>query len=108
MKDIMGLMKQAKEMQSKMEAMQEELANSEAEGQSGGGLVKVVLNGKGEMRSLSIDPSLFQEDDVEILEDLIITATNDAKAKAEQMMAEKTQELTAGLPLPPGMKLPFG
>ena len=108
MKDIMGLMKQAKEMQAKMQAMQEELAQAEAEGQSGGGLVKVVLTGKGEMRSITIDPSLFTEDDVEILEDLIVTATNDAKAKSEQIMAEKTQELTAGLPLPPGMKLPFG
>ena len=108
MKDIMGLMKQAKEMQSKMQAMQDELAEAEAEGQAGAGLVKVTLSGKGEMRSISIDPSLLKEEEGEILEDLIVTATNDAKGKVEQLMAEKTQELTAGLPLPPGMKLPFG
>lgn len=108
MKDIMGLMKQAKEMQSKMQTMQEELAEAEAEGQSGAGLVRVTLSGKGEMRSISIDPSLLKEEEGEILEDLIVTATNDAKSKVEQLMAEKTQELTSGLPLPPGMKLPFG
>ena len=108
MKDIMGLMKQAKEMQAKMETMQAELAEAEAEGVSGGGLVKVVLSGKGEIRSISIDPSLLKEGEGEILEDLILAAHNDAKAKVEQLTAEKTQELTAGLPIPPGMKLPFG
>jgi len=108
MKDIMGLMKQAKEMQAKMETMQEELAEAEAQGVSGAGLVTVTLSGKGDMRSISIDPSLLNKDEGEILEDLIIAATNDAKGKVEQLMAEKTQELTSGLPLPPGMKLPFG
>lgn len=108
MKDIMGLMKQAKEMQSKMEAMQAELADMESEGQSGGGLVKVTLNGKGHMTALSIDPSLVREDEGDIVEDLVIAAHNDAKAKVDDLTAKKTQELTAGLPIPPGMKLPFG
>ena len=107
MKDIMGMMGKIKDLQGKMERMQEEVAALEVEGTSGGGLVTVRLSGKGEMRGLSIDPSLFKEDDVEILEDLIVTAHNDAKAKAEAVVAERTQELTAGLPIPPGMKLPF-
>ena len=107
MKDLMGLMSKAKEMQARMQALQEEMASITADGQSGGGLVTVTLSGKGEMRGLKIDPSLFREDDVEILEDLILAAHNEAKARVEQVMAEKTQELTAGLPLPPGMKLPF-
>ncbi|WP_127595281.1 YbaB/EbfC family nucleoid-associated protein [Nitratireductor alexandrii] len=107
MKDLMGLMGKAKEMQAKFEAMQQEIAELEASGQSGGGLVNVTLSGKGEMKQLKIDPSLFKEDDVEILEDLILAAHNDAKAKAEALMQEKTKELTAGLPIPPGFKLPF-
>ncbi|MEP4751506.1 MAG: YbaB/EbfC family nucleoid-associated protein [Nitratireductor sp.] len=94
-------------MQAKFEAMQQEIAELEASGQSGGGLVNVTLSGKGEMKQLRIDPSLFKEDDVEILEDLIVAAHNDAKAKAEALMQEKTKELTAGLPIPPGFKLPF-
>lgn len=107
MKDLLGMMSKAKEMQARFQAMQEEIAAIEAAGQSGGGLVKVVLSGKFEMRSLKIDPSLFKEDDVEVLEDLILAAHNDAKAKVEAVMQQKTQELTAGLPMPPGMKLPF-
>lgn len=107
MKDLLGLMGKAKEMQAKFQAMQEEIAAIEVSGQSGGGLVKVTLTGKGEMRALKIDPSLFKDDDVEVLEDLVLAAHNDAKAKAEAMMQEKTRELTAGLPLPPGLKLPF-
>ena len=107
MKDLMGLMGKAKEMQAKFEAMQQEIAELEASGQSGGGLVNVTLSGKGEMKQLRIDPSLFKEDDVEILEDLIVAAHNDAKAKAEALIQEKTKELTAGLPIPPGFKLPF-
>ena len=107
MKDLLGLMGKAKEMQAKFQSMQEELATIEAMGQSGGGLVKVTLSGKFEMKSLKVDPSLFKEDDIEVLEDLILAAHNDAKAKVEQVMQEKTRELTAGLPLPPGMKLPF-
>lgn len=107
MKDLLGLMGKAKEMQAKFEAMKDELAGLEAVGQSGGGLVKVTLSGKFEMRKLDIDPSLFKEDEVEILEDLILAAHNDAKVKVEEIMQEKTKSLTAGLPLPPGLKLPF-
>ncbi len=108
MKDIMGLMSKAKEMQDKMQAMQEDLANLEMEGKAGGDLVRIVLNGKGQMRSVSIDDSLLKEGEGEILEDLLIAAHNDAKDKVEEETAKKTQELTAGLPIPPGMKLPFG
>ena len=107
MKDLLGMMSKAKEMQARFQALQEEIAAMEATGQSGGGLVAVTLTGKFEMRSLKIDPSLFKEDDVEVLEDLILAAHNDAKAKVEAVMQQKTQELTAGLPIPPGMKLPF-
>lgn len=107
MKDLLGLMGKAKEMQAKFQAMQDEVASIEASGQAGGGLVRVTLTGKFEMKSLKIDPSLFKEDDVEILEDLLLAAHNDAKAKVEAIMQEKTRELTAGLPIPPGLKLPF-
>jgi len=107
MRDLMNLMGKAKEMQAKFQAMQEEIAQLEAEGQSGGGAVKVTLSGKMEMRKLQIDPSLFKEEEVEILEDLILAAHNDAKTKVEQEIQQRTQEMTAGLPLPPGMKLPF-
>jgi DNA-binding YbaB/EbfC family protein len=107
MKDLLGLMGKAKEMQAKFQAMQEEIAGMEASGQAGGGLVQVTLSGKFEMKALKIDPSLFKEDQVEILEDLILAAHNDAKVKLEATMQEKTQALTAGMPIPPGMKLPF-
>jgi hypothetical protein len=103
----MGLMGKAKEMQAKFQAMQEEIASLEMTGQSAGGLVQVTLSGKFEMRALKIDPSIFKEDDVEILEDLVLAAHNDAKVKVEAEMQKKTSELTAGMPLPPGMKLPF-
>ncbi|MBU2532576.1 MAG: YbaB/EbfC family nucleoid-associated protein [Alphaproteobacteria bacterium] len=105
MKDIMGMMKQMQQMQSRMQDMQNELAEMEINGQSGGGLVMVTLNGKGEMRSVKIDPSLVKPEEVEILEDLIVAATGDAKAKAEAAMQEKMQSLAGGLPLPPGLKL---
>ena len=108
MRDLIGLMGKAREMQQKMEELQQEVAAMEIEGVSGGGLVSVMLTGKGEMKSLKIDPSLFSEDQVEILEDLILAAHNEAKGKAEAAIQEKTGALTAGLPLPPGMKLPFG
>ncbi|HEV7434260.1 MAG TPA: YbaB/EbfC family nucleoid-associated protein [Pseudorhizobium sp.] len=107
MRDIMGMMGKVKEMQAKMEKVQADIAALEVEGKSGGGLVTVRLSGKGEMLGLKIDPSLFKEDDVEILEDLIVAAHQDAKSKAEAAAAEMTQDLTAGLPIPPGMKLPF-
>lgn len=105
--DFMKMMKQAKQMQEQMGSLQEEVAAIEVSGASGGGMVVVTLNGKGTMQSLKIDPSLAKADEVEILEDLIIAAHNDAKAKAEAAMAEKTQELMSGLGLPAGMKLPF-
>ena len=105
--DFLGMMKKAEELQKNMQQMQEQLGQATVEGASGGGLVTVTLTGKGEMKGLKIDPSLFREDDVEVLEDLIVTAHNEAKTKAEQMMQQKMAEATAGLPLPPGMKLPF-
>ena len=107
MVDFMGMMKKAEELQRNMRAMQDELGQMTVDGASGGGLVTVTLSGKGEMKGLRIDPSLFREDDVEVLEDLIVTAHNEAKTKAEDMMQKKMAEATAGLPLPPGMKLPF-
>jgi DNA-binding YbaB/EbfC family protein len=107
MKDLMGLMSKAKEMQSKMAEMQAEIETITADGTAGGGMVTVTLSGKGLMTGVKIDPSMFAEDDVEILEDLIIAAHNDAKAKIEERVAEKSKELTDGLPLPPGMKMPF-
>ncbi len=105
MKDIMGMMKQAQQLQAKVAEFQAELENLQVEGVSGGGLVKVALNGKGAMARMSIDKSLMKPDDAEIVEDLIVAAHNDAKQKVEQAMAEKMQALTGGLPLPPGLKL---
>lgn len=105
MKDLMGMMKQAQQLQARMQKMQEELAAMEVEGRSGAGLVKVTLSGKGEMRKLSIDPSLMKPEETEILEDLIIAAAQDARVKVETAMQGKMQEVTGGLPLPPGLKL---
>ena len=105
MKDLMGMMKQARELQGKMQQMQDDLAALEVHGQSGAGLVAVTLNGKGEMRGIKIDPSLAKAEEVEILEDLIIAAFQDAKSKAEQAAQAKMAEATAGLPIPPGMTL---
>ncbi len=107
MRDMMGLMKQAQSLQTKMQEMQAELERLEVEGISGGGLVKVTLTAKGLMRGVSIDPSLLKADDKEIVEDLIVTAHEDARKKGERLMEEKMKSITAGLPLPPGMKLPF-
>ena len=107
MKDLMGMMGKVKEMQSKMEKVQAEIAALSIEGKAGGGMVTVTLDGKGQMTGIKIDPSMFKEDDVEILEDLIVAAHKDAKDKAEAEAAEKTKALTAGLPIPPGFKLPF-
>lgn len=107
MKDIMGMMGKVKELQSKMEDMQAELEDLEAQGMSAGGMVTVTLSGKGLMKGLTIDPSLLKPGEEEILEDLIIAAHNSAKSRVEDLTREKTSELTAGLPFPPGMKLPF-
>ena len=103
--DLMKMMKQAQEIQGRMQKMQEELAGLEVEGQSGGGLVKVKLNGKLEARGLKIDPSLLKPEEAEILEDLIVAALQDAKRKAETAVQGKMQEITGGLALPPGLKL---
>jgi hypothetical protein len=107
MVDFMGMMKKAEELQARMQAMQDEAGRMAIEGSAGGGMVTVTLSGKGEMLGLRIDPSLFREDSAEILEDLIVTAHREAKGKAEAMMQQKMAEMTQGLPLPPGMKLPF-
>lgn len=105
MKDIMGLMGKVKEMQERMQQMQAELAELECEGQSGGGLVKISLNGKGEIRRVTIDPDLVKPEEKEILEDLIVAAGQDAKAKVDALAQEKLSQVTGGLPIPPGMKL---
>lgn len=105
MKDIMGMMKQVGQMQARMQQVQEELAQAEIEGQSGAGLVRVTLNGKGDMKKIFIDPSLMKPGEGEILEDLVLAASQDARSKVESMMAEKMSEITGGLPLPPGLKL---
>lgn len=106
MRDLMGMMKKAQELQSKMGQMQEELQAMEVTGSAGGGMVEVTLNGKGDMRGIKIDPSLLS-DDASMIEDLIMAAHADARGKAETQMAEKMKDLTGGMPLPPGMKLPF-
>ena len=105
MKDLMGMMKQAQQLQARMQQMQEELAAMEIEGQSGAGLVKVTLNGKGEMRRVRIDPSLMKPDEREILEDLLVAACQDSRSKVEAAAQAKMQEMAGGLPLPPGLKL---
>jgi len=105
MKDLMGVMKQVGEMQDRMQQMQEELSALEIEGQAGAGLVKVTLTGKGDMKKVQIDSSLMKPDEAEVLEDLIVAATHDAKAKVEMQLQAKMQDMTGGLPLPPGMKL---
>ncbi len=105
MADFLGLMKQATEFKSKMEAMQAELDQLEVEGVAGGGLMTVRLSGKGDLRGVHIDDSLLKTDQKEILEDLIAAAHADARRKLEAMLQEKMQALTGGLPLPPGLKL---
>jgi len=105
MKDLMGMMKQAQQLQERMQKMQAELEALEVEGQAGAGLVRVTLNGKGEMRRLKIDPSLMKPEETEILEDLVIAGFQDAKTKAEAAIQAKMQEVAGGLPLPPGLKL---
>jgi nucleoid-associated protein EbfC len=105
MPDFLGLMKQATELKSKMEAMQAELEQLEVEGVAGGGLVVIQVSGKGDLRSVRIDDSLLKPDQKEILEDLIVAAHADARRKLEAMLQEKMQALTGGLPMPPGLKL---
>lgn len=107
MKNLGQMMKQAQEMQRKMEEMQERLAENEITGEAGGGMVKVTMNGRGELKAVKIDPSMAGPEDVEVLEDLIVAAGNDAKRRVETEMQEQMQDLTGGLQLPPGFKLPF-
>jgi DNA-binding YbaB/EbfC family protein len=103
MPDFLGMMKQAAQLQSKMQAMQEELGGIEVEGSSGGGLVSVRMSAKMEVKGVKIDPSLMKPEECEILEDLLVTAHADARRKAELAMQEKMQALTGGLGLPPGL-----
>ena len=105
MADFLGLMKQAAELKSKMEAMQAELDLVEVEGAAGGGMVTMRLNGKGEMKSIRIDESLLKPEEREIVEDLVVAAHADARRKAEALMQEKMKAVAGGLPLPPGLKL---
>ena len=105
MRDLMGIMKQAQAMQQKMQDVQEELDRIEVEGSAGGGMVKVVTSAKGQTKSVKIDPSLLVPDEAEIVEDLVVAALNDARQKADRAAQEKMEEVTKGLPLPPGLKL---
>ncbi len=107
MKNLGQMMKQAQEMQARMAEMQAKLAEVEMSGSSGGGMVQVTLNGKGEMRRVKIDKALMLPDESEVLEDLIVAATNDAKTHVEAHLQQEMSKLTGGLQLPPGMKLPF-
>jgi len=105
MPDFLGLMKQAAELKSKIEAMQAELERVEVEGSAGGGLVTVKLSGKGEVKAAHVDQSLLKPDQREIVEDLIVAAHADGRRKLETVLQDKMQALTGGLPLPPGLKL---
>lgn len=107
MKNIAGLMKQASQMQKKMEEMQAKMEAAEIPGVSGAGMVAVVINGKGELKSIRIDPKLADPAEMEMLQDLILAAVADARRKMEAATAEEMQKVTGGLNLPPGMKLPF-
>jgi DNA-binding YbaB/EbfC family protein len=107
MKNLGNLMKQAQQMQARMEEMQAKLAAAEITGQSGGGMVSVTLTGKGAAKSVKIDPSLIDPQDPEVLEDLIVAAINDARVKLDIFTQEKMAEVTGGLQLPGGLKLPF-
>tara|TARA_A100001011_G_scaffold398445_1_gene502907 strand:+ start:4808 stop:5131 length:324 start_codon:yes stop_codon:yes gene_type:complete len=102
-----NMMKQAQQLQKKMAEAQDKLNEIEVEGSSGGGLVKVIASAKGTFKRISIDESLIKKEEKEILEDLIIAAINDAKIKGDEAAKEEMKSLTGGLPLPPGMKLPF-
>ena len=107
MVNISNMMKQAQQLQKKMSEAQEKLKSIEVEGVSGGGLVKVISNAKGDIKRIIIDPSILKPEEKEITEDLIIAAINDAKQKSENAAQEEMKNVTGGLPLPPGMKLPF-
>jgi len=105
--DLMRMMKQAQDLQQKMQDMQSELDRVEVEGSSGGGLLRVRMTAKGELKGVTIDPTLIKADEAEILEDLLVAAHADARRKGEALVAERMKSMTGGLQLPPGMKLPF-
>lgn len=105
--DMAGMIKKAQEMQSKMAEMQEEMHNIMVQGEAGAGLVKATCTAKGELKALDIDPSIFNGDDKEVVEDLILAAIKDAQGKASDRAAEEMGKLTEGMGLPAGMKLPF-
>jgi hypothetical protein len=105
MPDFLGLMKQAAELKTKMEAMQAELDRMEVEGTAGGGMVTLKISGKGDLRGVHVDDSLLRPDQKEIIEDLIVAAHADARRKLEALLQDKMQAMTGGLPLPPGLKL---
>lgn len=107
MKNIGAMMKQVQEMQTRMADMQARLETLTVTGQSGAGLVKVTLSGKGVMKALEVDPSLLKPEEKEILEDLVIAAHTDAKSRMDQLVADEMKQVTGGLPLPPGFQLPF-
>lgn len=107
MKNFANMMKQAQDMQAKVQELQEQVAQMEVSGSSGGGMVTVVMTVKGSLKSLKVDPSLVDPNEVGVMEDLIVAAVNDAKGKAEATMQEQTQKLLGGMGLPEGFKLPF-
>ncbi|TDQ85480.1 hypothetical protein A8950_0266 [Dongia mobilis] len=107
MKNLGAMMKQAQQMQSKMAEMQAALEQAEVTGQSGGGMVSIVMTAKGEPKQVKIDPALVNPAEVEVLEDLIVAALRDARAKADKHIAEEMANVTGGMSLPPGLKLPF-
>jgi DNA-binding YbaB/EbfC family protein len=107
MKNLGALMKQAQEMQSKMAEMQARLAEAEVVGTAGAGMINVTVNGKGEVRNITIDPGLTTGEEVEVLEDLLVAAFNDARAKVDQLASDEMKKITGGLDLPPGMSLPI-
>jgi DNA-binding YbaB/EbfC family protein len=107
MKNLGNMLKEAQKLQSKMADMQARLAETELSGAAGGGMDNVTVNGKGEMRSIKIDPTLADPAEIEVLEDLIVAAFNDAKARLEAYLQEEMGKMTGGMSLPPGMKLPF-
>jgi len=107
MNNFNDMMKKAQEMQKKMQEIQDTLSNLEVEGTSGGGMVKIIMNCKIEVKKIDIDPSIIKNDEKEVMEELIIAALNDAKSKADEKSQEEIKKLTGGLGLPPGMKMPF-
>ena len=107
MKNLGQMLKQAQELQARMGELQEKLAAMEVTGSAGGGMVTVTVNGKGEARNVTIDPKLMAPGEQAVVEDLVRAAINDAKGKLEQLVRDKMSELSGGLPLPPGLQLPF-